>query len=902
MRIVAALCLAGTALSAGASVIEKDEVHIEGKYLKMLLAPGGGGAVQEFGLLGAQGDVAAGDGMFLEGFGTDSAYVPNRRLNEKLEAVEEIKDRPVLRYSYDCDGPNINGLHVTRTLEPLPDEASVRVHWTIENRGKEEQWVSPWVRNEVAPGGTLDANDRVDVPAFDGVHAAERNGYYPAARNWIAATDPAKRESVYGVFDADQTLAFLAVRSMERKACAMQAAFVPRLIKPGESWETTYRVNMARTLTHVDFATDQLAAQIDYKPGGLDLTLSSVKVYRDVKIEASVRAADGQVWRLTPQTFDLAPEKGAKCAFEWTAPADGAYDFMAKLSSGGKPLELGKETASPHGGIDTQFVAGKPAHVAFEAWTDAPFTLQRGTRTLKRALAAPGDTAIWIESSLEKIYPDDIPESAGAVNSIARVALARNEHESFQVVLRPPKELDLEDVKITCGDLVGSERGNKIAARNVEIASVGYVPVDVPTHLEGPTGPCPDILAPYAPATLRGGKSQPVWFTVFAPAETPAGVYRGTITIEGATADLVSLTLEVTVFNLDLPVTSALKTDFGITFDTALDWAKKGGYSGTAQQLKDAYVTNALQHRVTLRELCALPAEAADYAAALRNYEPRLKELLRKGATTISVPVSLMAAPELVKQADAFVVKNGLKGRAFCAFAEEPPQPAWPRLSENLQRWMDSAPNIPSMVTSSGVQPFLPGGLPIWGVHAQMLDTVNGKPILDRIKENREVWWYVNSAPPRPYANFFLDYAAIDHRMLFWQTWALGIQGLHYWSVNHLEPGQDPRQSLLTMTPANGDGFLVYPGADGPVNSIRWETIRDGIEDYDYLAMLTARIRKLEAAGSHEELHKRARAVYNLQALIPSLVTFTRDPKLLETKRRDIAQMIVEIDKALGSK
>lgn len=39
-----------------------------------------------------------------------------------------------------------------------------------------------------------------------------------------------------------------------------------------------------------------------------------------------------------------------------------------------------------------------------------------------------------------------------------------------------------------------------------------------------------------------------------------------------------------------------------------------------------------------------------------------------------------------------------------------------------------------------------------------------------------------------------------------------------------------------------GDGILIYSGApfgiDTPVSSLRLETIRDGIEDYQYLCML----------------------------------------------------------------
>jgi len=96
----------------------------------------------------------------------------------------------------------------------------------------------------------------------------------------------------------------------------------------------------------------------------------------------------------------------------------------------------------------------------------------------------------------------------------------------------------------------------------------------------------------------------------------------------------------------------------------------------------------------------------------------------------------------------------------------------------------------------------------------------------------------------------------------------------------------------------NGDGFLVYPGPDGPVDSIRWEIIRDGIEDYDYLRILTDRINKVQAAGVNQALLEKARQSLNFKALVPDLVAFSRDPKVLYDKRDEIARMIVELGKA----
>jgi len=220
---------------------------------------------------------------------------------------------------------------------------------------------------------------------------------------------------------------------------------------------------------------------------------------------------------------------------------------------------------------------------------------------------------------------------------------------------------------------------------------------------------------------------------------------------------------------------------------------------------------------------------------------------------------------------------------------------------EGMQAWKDAAPDIPIVVTTYGLEPFLADNLDIWAVHAPVFDTANNTLILDRIGSGKQVWWYFDQTPPRPYGNLFLDFEAIEHRILFWQAWALGVRGMHYHAVNAHQPGQDPWKSQVDTMPVNGDGFLLYTDASGPLPSIRWESIRDGLEDYDYLAVFNDRRRRLLAEPGHNALLQRAAAVYNLKDVIPSLVDFTRDPQVLQNKRREIAEMIVEMNKALGN-
>ncbi len=865
-----------------------DAFPVTGNYLSLEIQPKNGATVRQLGIPLVPGNLAGPEGIINEGFGVPSYYVPNRRLNERFER-DDTAAYPLFRYHYDCDGPNIKGLQVTRTMEVLPNEASLRVTWSIRNGGTERQWVAPWVRNSFAPGATVDAQDRLDLPTLDGVRPVTGIHYYSAARNWIAATDPVKASTVYAVFDANDTHAFRAEWEPAGKSKGVQTHFVPHIIEAGDTWSTTYRINVVRGLKHVDFATDEFAAQLEYSAGKLVILMSPAQVIAESTLHASVVAADGQTWPLPKKRFSFTPNRLVRATYEWTPPRPGSYAFLAQMRLDDEPLLLGKNTSSPHGGIDTQFVVGNPASTRMEAWTDAPYALQQGERTFTRALLRDGDLQIWQESSLNKVFRGDQVEASTPAVSKVQLRLARNERESFQLVLRPKPGAGLENLQIQCGTLRHRDGGAELAREDIRIHAVQYHDIRIPSHYEGPTGLFPDALPAYTPQTVPAGQATPVWITVYARPDLPAGLYQGYLELSARGLEPLELPFTVEVYDFTLPAQPEFKTDFVFDMDN--------GAPTQTQKLR--YVQNAQEHRVTLRELQGLPEPQSNYGQVLDRYWPNLQAALAEGQTTVSVPRTLLQSPEYLKVANQFIVTHQLQTRAFVHLAHEPREASWSQLQEMMNQWKASAPDIPVMVTTTGLHPFLHEEVDRWVPHLQLFDTSFNRHLLDRISSDQEVWWYINHAPPRPYSNLFVDFPAMEHRMLFWQAWALGVKGMHYWAINYVPPGQRPEDSILDITPVNGDGLLVYPTPDGPINSIRWENIRDGIEDYDYLTLFRDRYTRLQQQGGATALLERADKAYNLKPLVPNLLQFTRDPATLMNKRHELAQLIEAMDQAL---
>ena len=178
-----------------------------------------------------------------------------------------------------------------------------------------------------------------------------------------------------------------------------------------------------------------------------------------------------------------------------------------------------------------------------------------------------------------------------------------------------------------------------------------------------------------------------------------------------------------------------------------------------------------------------------------------------------------------------------------------------------------------------------------------------------RRRAGEPIWLYVCCGPTPPFANFFIDQPAIDHRILFWQAWQRHATGFLYWRVNYwhgmlpLEPGQAlwpevewDNEKLATYTEfkVNGDGWLIYPGEDfEPLSSIRMECVRDGIEDYEYLWLLRDLIDRVRADGRQDRRVVEAERLLTVGGeLSESFTSFTKDPQQIAQRRLQIAQAI----------
>lgn len=281
---------------------------------------------------------------------------------------------------------------------------------------------------------------------------------------------------------------------------------------------------------------------------------------------------------------------------------------------------------------------------------------------------------------------------------------------------------------------------------------------------------------------------------------------------------------------------------------------------------------------------------------------------------------------EYLGQLETHLREKGWLDEAFVYWFDEPDPHQYEFVMDGFRKLKEYAPDMRRMLTEQ-FEPELAGGPNLWCPTSPHFSPENAEK---RMELGETYWWYVCTVPKAPYATLFLDHAGIELRTWLWQTWERDIEGILIWTTNWWtsdaaypnglqNPYDDPMSWVSGYSTdagqrqpwGNGDGRLIYPpleAADakpgnpvikGPVESMRWEMLRDGIEDYEYFAILR---RLLEQHG--DKLSKGKRRAYEDLLEVPEAVTagttsFSLDPAPIEAHRHKLATAIEEITKEI---
>lgn len=287
---------------------------------------------------------------------------------------------------------------------------------------------------------------------------------------------------------------------------------------------------------------------------------------------------------------------------------------------------------------------------------------------------------------------------------------------------------------------------------------------------------------------------------------------------------------------------------------------------------------------------------------------------------TEDTPEYQAAFANYCRQVEAHLRDKGWLEDAYVYWFDEPDPKDYDFVMNGFRKIREAAPGIPRMLTEQ-VEPELIGGPTLWCPISDAFDMEDAEV---RRAEGEKFWWYVCTWPTAPYCGLFIDHPGTALRVWLWQTWQRKIDGIliwqsNYWTSNTAFPDepQNPYADPMGWTTGygtppgvklpwgNGDGRFMYPpeaAADGsqseavlagPVDSIRWEMLRDGVEDYEYLAILRGLLEDsgTEAIGE-TELNEYRGLLEVPDAITASMTNFTLDPAPIEARRNAIARAI----------
>jgi len=548
--------------------------------------------------------------------------------------------------------------------------------------------------------------------------------------------------------------------------------------------------------------------------------------------------------------------------------------------------------------------------------------------------ATAGSLQVWAAPSVEKVLR---AMAVPVASQSLRIAAARGEFEPFQIVVKVPSAQTLA-VNVS----TFSKGGDTIPAPTIH--RVDYVNITTAGDHFDRLGLWPDPLWPLnngESVSFLANQNQPLWFTVQVPWDAAPGIYQATVTVGSAS---IPVQLEVWNFSLPRQihlmsewgfdwsdvvetyrgtvggsvqscywdVVDALKQDFadhrlipkGVAWPAGLNYPGGVEYDCNGILAPDAWGDwdfatlggKYIHGEGGFNGGYGFPSFLA--LGPQDNWPPNSLPSTFCEVSRGSDPVGTLAFQAKWKQylsaLDSYIVSANYDEAAYYHIVNEPQTYDDYTIVGQISALTESAvPHLRQLI-SEQVEPEMynyPGAkIDIW-----MPTISNYEPVKshDRQKNHGEqVWWYYLYGDDPPLPNpILMSHPGIEARITPWLAWAERVDGLLHYSTT--DWNTNPWNTPNVTGQDNGDGFFFYPphkdntplstcGENGNrlVPSIRWENLRDGMEDYEYLWLL---------AGGKPQVDVTNAADAYVGQVVASRTLFSHVPTDLDATRAAIA-------------
>ena len=542
------------------------------------------------------------------------------------------------------------------------------------------------------------------------------------------------------------------------------------------------------------------------------------------------------------------------------------------------------------------------------------------------AADARADWHAWTTTETVHVRRD----APAAANTVVHIMAARNEWRSFQALVRADEAV--KGVTVEPGDLAGPG-GAVLRGADAVLYRQHQLELTLPSYRNADFKPgwYPDPLIPFrhpltgkllegtrlvaAPFDLPANETHGFWVDVYVPPDAKAGDYRGTYRVTAAGPKPLDLAVTLTVWDFALPATPTMKSEFGSPVPRMRAYYRNRAKAGKDTEPADWAAVEAQVNRLLAdHRLNAVPPSEiltpkAQDDGSYRLAPDKVRDL---GAFIDQYHVNAIPVPNpmyLVKDPDAEKPKLHAWLKAWDAAAADLKRPGVTfyiylldepndeKAYATVRQWGTAIREARSVVKVLVTEQPAPqeakwgdlyGAVDIW-VPLFPLFTPDAAAARQALGE--EIWTYTALCQDKPTPWWEIDFPLLNYRAPAWIAWRFRERGLLYWGgLSYWDKVDDPWTDPKTYGTWkngegwNGEGVLVYPGRaagyDGIAPSVRLKALRDGIEDYEYMAIL-------ERAGLAAEAQR------IVEPLAASWFQWEKDPAAYDKARVRLAELIV---------
>lgn len=489
----------------------------------------------------------------------------------------------------------------------------------------------------------------------------------------------------------------------------------------------------------------------------------------------------------------------------------------------------------------------------------------------------------WLSQSCRRIFPSDKAERGGTL----KIHCAMNERVSAQVAIRSSEENPMPvavEVEVP-------------ASCSARIRRVGYVPVQ--HHNTGTTeeeldgvgkipGYVPDPLFEETSLLLPPNEAHAFWLSIVPAPEFSEGEIEVKVTVKPENGKPMSHKIVLNVYPLRLPARKGFNVTNWFYADALIDWYKTDLFDERFWEILEKYFLNIVEKGqdtiyvptftppldgvkrpsqllkvkkganghydfnwddvkkyIRLAKKCGFTNFEWSHLFtqwgvknALRIYEGQGKDekLLWPVETGATSAIYKNFLKQFLPQLRHFLASEKILNKSFFHLSDEPHGDehlanyrAARELLTELAPWMKVMDALSQIDFAKHELVDMP--VPSIGT------------ALGFVKEKIPCWCYYCGGPRGKYLNRLMDtplQKIAMHGFLFHRWPFLGFLhwGYNYWCESQTRNLIDPftvQDGKRWPGWAYGDTFVVYPGPNGPIDSIRWEIFGEAMQDYALL-------------------------------------------------------------------